>query len=53
MSEALYDVGPFSLVKMLSSDEVATIDYAFSRSSNSNKQEYESNSILICYNQYS
>ena len=36
--ESLYDLGPFSLVKMLSPDEVATIDYVFSGSSNPNKQ---------------
>ena len=37
MSESPYDVGPFSLVKLPSPNEVATIEYVFSRSSNSNK----------------
>ena len=37
MSESLYDVGPFSLVKLPSPNEAATIEYVFSGSSNSNK----------------
>ena len=37
VSEILYDVGPFTLMKMPSPDEVATIEYAFSSCSNSNK----------------
>ena len=49
----LYDVGLFTLMKMPPSDEVATIEYVFSGSSNSNNKYHESNLILICYNQCS
>ena len=38
VSEILYDVDPFTLVKMPPPDEVATIEYVFSGSSNSNKK---------------
>ena len=38
VSKILYDVGPFTLVKMPLPDEVATIKYVFSESSNSNKK---------------
>ena len=53
VSEILYDVDPFSLVKMPLPDEVATIEYIFSGSSNSNKKYHEYDLTLICYNQCS
>ena len=38
VSEIMYDVDPFTIVKMPLPDEVATIEYVFSRSSNSSKK---------------